>query len=74
MQVYKLTPTERQAIESLSASRSDVLMIVCDVGGEIGCVVVHADIDDPTYADFRELFGETLDAERIVEWDAETFV
>jgi hypothetical protein len=74
MQVYKLTPTERQAIEALSASRLNVLMVVCDMGDGIGCVVDYVDLSNPIYADYRALFGKTLDAERIVEWVPESFV
>ena len=67
MQVYKLTSAERTVIEALSASRSNVLMIVCDFGGEIGCAIDHTDLSDPIYADYRVLLGETLDTERVVE-------
>lgn len=68
MQVYKLTSEERQAFEALSASRTNVLMVVCDLGGEIGCAVVYADLIDPVYAGYRVLLGDNLDMKRIVEW------
>lgn len=68
MQVYKLTDNERQAIETLNAQRSNVLMIVCDYGVGIGCGVVYADLAEAPYAEYRALLGVTLDSMRIVEW------
>ena len=71
MQVYKLTTGEREAIEALNTRRSNTLMIACDLGGEIGCVVSSADLDESIYADYRALVGETLDDKRLVEWTPE---
>lgn len=74
MQIYKLTAAERQAIEALNTERSNVLMVVCDLGGEIGCAVNSVDLDNPIYADYRALIGEILDTERFVEWTPELLV
>lgn len=68
MQIYKLTDSERQAIEALNAQRLNVLMIVCDYGAGVGCGVVYDDLDEVPYAAYRALLGETLDSGRIVEW------
>ena len=72
MQIYKLTDSERSAIEALNARRLNVLMIVCDYGPEIGCGLVHDDLNKTCYADYRALLGETLDSERIAEWSEDT--
>jgi len=72
MIVYKLTAEERAAIEALSASLANVLLIVCDLGGEVGCVVTYADLISEQYADYRALLSETLDPERIVDVDVDT--
>ena len=67
MLVYKLTNDERQAFEILSTSCSNILMVVCDMGGDFGCVVIYADLIDSKYTDYRALLGETLDSNCIVE-------
>ena len=68
MQIYKLTDSECVAVETLNAQRSNVLMIICDYGSEIGRGLVFGDLDKECYVDYRILLGETLDSERIVEW------
>jgi len=67
MFLYKLTDAERAAIEALNSSRLNVIMVVCDFGGEIGCAVVRDDLDKECFADYREVLGETLDVSRIVK-------
>jgi hypothetical protein len=71
MIIYKLTVEERAAIEALSALRTNILLIVCDLGGETGCAVVYADLISELYADYRTLLSETLDPERIVDVDVD---
>lgn len=66
MQVYKLTNDERLLIEATAVVASTVL-VICDYGGEVGCVVNYVDLIDSLYANYFALLTP-LDEDRIVEY------
>ena len=67
MQVYKLTNIERLLCDALSVTKTQTILVVCDVGGNVGCMVEYSALLDPLYADYLAILSP-LDSERIVEY------
>jgi hypothetical protein len=62
---YQLTPAEVEAVNGLNSRRSNVLLIVCCVGEQVG---VDADaLRRVEYAPYLDIIGGTYLEDRVVE-------
>ena len=65
MRLYALTTVEAAVVNALNAQRTNVLLIVCQVGEHVG---VDPDaLQSPDYASYLEAIGGVYQEERVVE-------
>jgi hypothetical protein len=65
MQVYKVTNAERLILENIIGERN-IILIVCDFGGSVGCAVDYASLTSDSFTSYLEAIAP-LDEARIVE-------
>ena len=65
MQVYQLTEDERSVISSVKGAPNTIL-VVCDLGGDVGCVVDYDALVSEQYSEYLAAIAP-LDPDRIVD-------
>jgi hypothetical protein len=66
MQIYQLTDAERETIEHTTGPRN-VILVVCDYGGDIGCCVDYAALISEEFVLYHDAIAP-LDTSRIKEY------